>query len=160
LLRLEAVKTIARIAALLVAVGSVVPAVGAAEGPSNTCRKLPAGKRVVKLSLKPDTELGDLVAWISSVTCRQFFLPGSIDQHGKKVTIIAPQLITPEEAYRLFLGALDSVGLTVVPQGKFLRIIETSAARTHPLPFYVGNARRPLPAGEPDAGQARVDGGR
>src|SRR5262249_26512736 len=144
----------------------------------NTCRKLAAGKRVVKLALKPDTELGDLIAWISSVTCRQFLLPGSIDPHGKNVTIIAPQLTTPEQAYRLFPGARDPAGLQVVPQVKCLRVVETSTVRTHPVPVYVGNAKTPLPVGEPDtdsrhaeqehgekgeagsrAGQERVDRG-
>ena len=76
----------------------------------NTCKKFPAGKRIVKLNLKPDTELGDLIAWISSITCKQFLLPGTIPANSKKVTVVAPELITPEEAYRLFLGALESVG--------------------------------------------------
>ena len=102
----------------------------------NTCRKFPAGKRVVKLNMKPDTDLGDLLAWISSITCRQFLLPGTIPANSKKVTIIAPQLITPEEAYRLFLAALDSVGLTVEPDGKFLRIIETLRAKSTSIPVY------------------------
>ncbi|HTA19922.1 MAG TPA: type II secretion system secretin GspD [Polyangia bacterium] len=102
----------------------------------NTCKKFPAGKRVVKLNMKPETELGDLLAWISSITCRQFLLPGTIPANSKKVTIIAPQLITPEEAYRLFLAALDSVGLTVEPDGKFLRIIETLRAKSTSIPVY------------------------
>ena len=102
----------------------------------NSCRKFPAGKRVVKLNLKPDTELGDLLSWISSITCKQFLLPGTIPANSKKVTVIAPQLITPEEAYRLFLAALDSVGLTVQPSGKFLRIIETLKAKTASIPVY------------------------
>jgi len=68
----------------------------------NTCKKFPAGKRIVKLNLKPDTELGDLIAWISSITCRQFLLPGTIPANSKKVTVVAPELITPEEAYKLF----------------------------------------------------------
>ena len=76
----------------------------------NSCKKFPAGKRIVKLNLKPDTELGDLIAWISSITCKQFLLPGTIPANSKKVTVVAPELITPEEAYRLFLGALESVG--------------------------------------------------
>jgi general secretion pathway protein D len=112
-------------------------AVFAADQASSTCRKLPAGRRIVKMTLKPDTEVNDLVVWISSITCRQFLLPGTIDR-TKKVTIISPQLITPEEAYQLFLDALDSVGLTVVRAGKFLRVIETTAAKTYPLPVYVG----------------------
>src|SRR5580698_10224317 len=102
----------------------------------NSCQALPAGKRVVKLNLKPDTELGDLISWISSVTCKQFLLPGTIPSNSKKVTIVAPELITPEEAYRLFLGALDWVGLTVQPSGKVLRIIETVKAKSGPIPLY------------------------
>jgi general secretion pathway protein D len=115
-------------------------AIGAAGGAIppdfNSCKKFPAGKRVVKLNLKPDTELGDLIAWISSITCKQFLLPGTIPSNSKKVTIVAPELITPEEAYRLFLGALDSVGLTVQPSGKVLRIIETVKAKSGPIPLY------------------------
>lgn len=110
----------------------------------NTCKKFPAGKRIVKLNLKPDTELGDLIAWISSITCKQFLLPGTIPANSKKVTVVAPELITPEEAYRLFLGALDSVGLTVEPSGKFLRIIETVKAKTSSVPIYGEDSDVPL----------------
>ena len=107
----------------------------------NSCKKLPPGKRIVKLNLKPETEVIDLIGWISSITCSQFLV--SIPLHGKKVTIIAPQLITPEEAYRLFFAALESVGLTVEPSGKFLRIVESSRARFTSLPFVGANERVP-----------------
>jgi general secretion pathway protein D len=106
----------------------------AAEAPG--CRKLPAGKRVVKLTLKPETDVADLVAWISSITCKQFVLPGTIPAASRKVTITSPQLMTPEEAYELFLAALDSVGLTVRPSDKFYVIIETSKAKTSAVPTY------------------------
>jgi general secretion pathway protein D len=122
------------------AVFAAPPAGASAGGPADSavasCRKLPAGKRIVRLSLKPETELGDLLAWISSITCKQFILPGTIPV-GKKVTIISPQLITPGEAYRLFLSALDTVGLTVYPSGKFLRVIETGKAKSSPIPVYI-----------------------
>ena len=92
----------------------------------NSCKKFPAGKRIVKLNLKPDTELGDLISWISSITCKQFLLPGTIPANSKKVTIVAPELITPEEAYRLFLGGARFGGADRRSRrGKFLRIIET-----------------------------------
>jgi hypothetical protein len=107
----------------------------------DSCRRFPAGKRIVKLNLKPDTDLDDLVAWISSITCKQFILPGTISSTGKKVTIFAPQLITPEEAYRLFLDALDSVGLTVERTGRFMQIIETSKAKSSAIPFYGSDGR-------------------
>jgi type II secretory pathway component GspD/PulD (secretin) len=108
----------------------------------NSCRKLPAGKRVVKLNLKPDTELGELVAWISSITCKSFIMPSTISSQGKKVTIVSPQLITPEEAYRLFLDALDSVGLTVYREGRLLHIIETAKAKTSPIPLVITGSDR------------------
>jgi general secretion pathway protein D len=101
----------------------------------NQCRKLPAGKRIVKFNFKPDTDIADIVAWISSISCTQFLVAGSVLQQ-KKVTILSPQLITPEEAYRLFLASIESVGLTVEPMGKFLRIFETGRARFTNLPFY------------------------
>ncbi len=118
----------------------------AGEKEFNSCKKFPAGKRIVKLNLKPDTELGDLISWISSITCKQFLLPGTIPANSKKVTVIAPELITPEEAYRLFLGALDSVGLTVAPSGKFLRVIETNKAKSSSIAFY--NEDGEMPNGE------------
>jgi general secretion pathway protein D len=106
---------------------------------TNSCRKLPPGQRLVKLNLKPETELGDLIVWISSITCKQFLLPGTIPANSKRVTIVAPQLLSPEEAYRLFLNALDSVGLTVYPEGRFLRVIETSKAKSSAIPLYVSD---------------------
>jgi len=120
-------------------------AIGAVELPGekefNSCKKLPPGKRIVKLNLKPETDVIDLIGWISSITCSQFLV--SIPLQGKKVTVIAPQLITPEEAYRLFYAALESVGLTVEPSGKFLRIVESSRARFTTLPFVGASERVP-----------------
>jgi general secretion pathway protein D len=101
----------------------------------NQCKKLPAGRRILKFNFKPDSEISDLVGWISTISCTQFLIAGPTLQ-GKKVTVLSPQLITPEEAYRLFLGALESVGLTVEPMGKFLRIVETGRARFSNLPVY------------------------
>ncbi len=92
----------------------------------NQCSKLPPGKRI-KLTLKPESELNELLAWISGMTCTQFIVPSTI--RSQKVTIISPMPITAAEGYRLFLGALESVGLTVVPTGGFLKIIETTQAK-------------------------------
>jgi len=103
---------------------------------ATSCRKLPAGRRILKLSLKPDTNVADLVAWISSITCKPFVLPSNAAT-SKTVTIVSPQLLTPDEAYRLFLDALDSIGLTVYRQGTFYRVIESSKAIHSPIPFEV-----------------------
>jgi hypothetical protein len=109
----------------------------------SSCKKIPAGKRVVRLTLKPETDLTSLVAWISSITCKSFLVPGTIPPEGKKVTVIAPGIMTPAEAYQLFLSSLDSVGLTVEPSGWFSRIIETTKAKSSSIPVYRGDAEGP-----------------
>ena len=96
----------------------------------NTCKKFPSGKRIVKLNLKPDTELGDSIAWISSITCKQFLLPGTIPANSKKVTVVAPELITPEEATGCSWGRWIRPGLTVEHSGRFERIVETAKIKT------------------------------
>jgi general secretion pathway protein D len=111
-------------------------AAASASSAGDTCRPLPAGKRL-KLNLKPNTEVVDLVSWISAITCKHFIVPGSVPSQGKAVTIVSPRPITAAEAYHLFLAALDSVGLTVYPSGKVLRVIETSKVKSSPLPLYI-----------------------
>ena len=116
------------------------PAAAAAAAPplaeGDSCRKLSPGKRL-KLNLKPNTDLVDLVSWISSITCKQFILPGGITAQSRTVTIVSPQPITVAEAYKLFLDALDSVGFTVYASGKVLRVIETSKVKSVAIPLYI-----------------------
>lgn len=97
------------------------------EASFNECRKYPYYKRI-KVTLKPDSELHDLVAWISGMTCKRFIITGTI--RAPKVTIISPTPITPNEAYRAFLSALNAMGLTIQPSGRYLKIIEISKGAT------------------------------
>lgn len=111
----------------------------------NSCKKIPAGKAVLKLNLKPDTEVADLIGWISSITCTPFLTSSTVSLQGKKVTVIAPEPMTVAQAYRLFYAALDSVGLTVEPVGgAMLRVIESNRARFTRLPVYPDGV--PVPA--------------
>jgi hypothetical protein len=102
----------------------------------NTCRKIPGGKRVVKVNLKPDVELPELVAWISSITCKSFVVPGHLSAGGKKITFVTQGAMTPKEAYAAFLMALDSIGLTVEQGPGYLKVIETAKAKSSSLPVY------------------------
>jgi hypothetical protein len=124
----------------IVLAGAPISAFAAAPAPvgsgGDTCRRFSEGKRL-KLNLKPNTELVDLISWISAITCKPFVLPGTIPSQGKTVTIIAPRPITVAEAYDLFLDALDSVGLTVYPSHGVLRVIETSKVKSSPIPIYI-----------------------
>jgi len=88
----------------------------------NECRRFPRHKRV-KITLKPDSELHDLIAWISGMTCKRFIVGSNV--RSQKVTIYSPTPITALEAYRAFLSALNVMGLTVVPAGRYLKVVET-----------------------------------
>jgi len=122
----------------------------------NTCRKTPSGKRAVKVNLKPEVDLPELVAWISSITCKSFVLPGHLSAAGKKITIVTQGVMTPREAYATFLSALDSLGLTVEQGPGYLKIIETSKAKSSSVPVY-GFDGQPTERKGRRAGQAESD---
>ena len=90
----------------------------------------------VAVTFKPETELKDLVAWAMGFTCKNFMFDPSYVQHGKKVTVVAPNTMSAPEAYRVFLVALATIGLTVVPKGSVLRIVESPTARAETVPIF------------------------
>ena len=92
----------------------------------------------VTVSFKPETELKDLLTWVNSFTCRNFILDPRIVSTGKKVTIISPMKMTPAEAYSVFLASLSTMGLTLVPKGNVMRIVESSTAKSETVPIYKG----------------------
>lgn len=97
----------------------------------------------VSVSFKPEVELKDLITWAMGFTCRNFVYGTGIGSRSAKVTIIAPKRMTPQQAWRVFLVALQTMNLTVVPQGNVLTIVESAQADKEPLPIY----RRGAPAG-------------
>jgi hypothetical protein len=92
--------------------------------------KPPRGKRAVVFNLARETKLVDAVAWISPIICKSFVVRESTLAEAAPLTMVAPKRIAPKEAHRLFMGALDSVGLTVEQSGKFLRIVKATTVVT------------------------------
>ena len=117
----------------------------------NACHKLPQGKPVVPVHLKPDTDVDHLIVWLSSVTCKAFVYSGALTEHNRNVTFVVPAQVTPAEAYRLVLNALNSVGLTLQPAGGYYQIIETQRAHSRSIPLYDYDGHR-LPYRRPPAG--------
>jgi general secretion pathway protein D len=97
------------------------------------CKKYPPNKRF-KWELRGEVDLMTMLNAMAPMLCRPFIVPASVRQ--SKVTIIAPDTLTAPEAYRMFLSALESMGLTVQPEGKVLKIIESSRARESAIPLY------------------------
>src|SRR6185312_3640314 len=103
----------------------------------NGCHKVPSGKRLVRVTVPPKTDLNHLIRWLSSVTCKSFvYATEDASSSGREVTIVAPTYITPENAFRLVLNALDAVGLTIRPAGSYFQIIQSQYAHVTSVPVY------------------------
>lgn len=115
---------------------------GAAGGPLpfNTCKKTPRGARF-KFNLPKETELEDLVNWMMAITCQKFIWDRKV--RSGKVTILSPEDVTIEEAYAAFYAALETMGLTVEPSGKYFKIVETTDAKNRTLPLYGDDSNAP-----------------
>lgn len=81
-----------------------------------------------------DADLPDLVRMMSSITGRRFILPNK--SRSIKATVYAPTKVTAAEAYRAFLSILELNGMTVVPSGRYLKIVETTGIENQALPTY------------------------
>ena len=124
------------------------PAGGDAPAPGEDQQLYNCGKakKAFAVTLKPDTELKDLLTWAMGFTCKNFIYESSILQRSKKLTVIAPNSMSPQQAYRLFLVGLSTMGLTVVPKGNVLRIVEAANAKSETVPIY----RQGTPANSDD----------
>jgi general secretion pathway protein D len=90
----------------------------------------------VSVSFKPEVGLTDLITWAMGFTCKNFVYGAGIGSRSSQVTIIAPKRMSPQQAWSVFLVALQTMNLTVVPQGNVLTIVETAQASQEPLPIY------------------------
>ncbi len=81
-----------------------------------------------------DVDLPELVRVIGELTGKRFIFGGKV--HNIKATVFSPQKVTVAEAYQAFLSILDANGLTVVPHGRFYKIIDSPDAKMT-APVYV-----------------------
>ncbi|HRC56593.1 MAG TPA: hypothetical protein PKU97_11760, partial [Kofleriaceae bacterium] len=131
------------LALLLSTVGWPAPTARAQPAPAvddqmYSCNNRAKGPMTVTLK-GPETELKDLISWMMTFNCKNFVFEPRIVASGKKITIMAPVKMTPQQAYDVFLVALSTMGLTVVPKGNVMRIIESATARTETLPLRRGS---------------------
>lgn len=89
----------------------------------------------VVVTFKTEAEVKDLITWVVGFTCKSFLLDPRVVATGRKVSIVTPNKMTPTEAYHVFLGALATIGLTVVPRGNVLRVVEAPLAKKESLPL-------------------------
>ena len=88
-----------------------------------------------------DADLPELVKAISNITGRRFIYGGKLRQI--KATVYSPEKVTVGEAYSAFLSILETNGMTLIPHGRFMKIVETPGVVTQTTPV-VGTAT-PVP---------------
>ena len=88
-----------------------------------------------------EAELKDLVNWMMSISCQKFIWDPKV--RGGKVTILSPEPVTVDEAYAAFYAALQTMGLTVEPSGRYFKIVESTDAKSRTLPVYGPSGRAP-----------------
>ena len=95
--------------------------------------KAKPGGHQVKFNLQ-DADLAELVNHISGLTGRRFIYGQKVRQI--KVTVVSPTPVSLDEAYEAFLSILQANGMTVVPHGRFYKIVDTGAVVTETTPVY------------------------
>lgn len=95
-------------------------------------RAKPPGHQV-KFNLQ-DADLAELVNHISGLTGRRFIYGAKVRQI--KATVVSPEPVTLEEAYQAFLSILEANGMTVVPHGRFLKIVDSGGVVGLATPIY------------------------
>ena len=88
-----------------------------------------------------EADLTDLVRVISQITGKRFIFGGKVK--NIKASVYSPQKVTVAEAYQAFLSILETNKLTVVPHGRFLKIIDTDAISSSATPVYGANQGSP-----------------
>jgi general secretion pathway protein D len=94
--------------------------------------KAKPGAHLVKFNLQ-DADLAELVNHISGLTGKRFIYGAKVRQI--KATVVAPEPVTLDEAYQAFLSILEANGMTVVPHGRFLKIIDSAGVAMQPTPI-------------------------
>lgn len=103
-------------------------------------RRTPTSTRVT-LDFR-QAQLAEVVKFFAAAMNKNFIISDSL-QANKTITIISPEEVTLAEAYRAFVAALEMNGLTLVPYGKFTKIVEANKAIGEPGPTYGEGDRLP-----------------
>lgn len=111
-------------------------------------RPKPGGHRI-KFNLE-DADLAELVNHISGLTGKRFIYGSKVRKVS--ITVVSPMPVTLAEAYEAFLSVLQANGLTVVPQGEFLKIVDSGGVVQSVPPLY----SKAAPVPETDAYVTRL----
>src|SRR6185312_96891 len=70
-----------------------------------------------------EVDLSVFVRFISELTGKNFVLDDTVKKAGGKISVFSPTKVTPDQAYHLFVSALEVSRLAVVPRGAVHQIV-------------------------------------
>ena len=119
---------------------ATAPAPAASAAPANQAdlKAIRSNDNYVTLNFT-NIDINALIKVMSELTHRNFILDEKV---VGKITIMTPTKMSPDEAYQVFLSALEIKGFTAVEDGTVTRIISSAAARQSGIKvFQDGNFR-------------------
>ena len=90
----------------------------------------PGSSNKIQLNFR-DVEILNVIRLMSELTGKNFLVDGNV---RGKVTLIAPEPVSLDEAYQVFLSILEIQGFTVVPQGPVIKVIPSADIKDNPVP--------------------------
>ncbi len=102
---------------------------------------VPPGQELVNIDFPEPTEIKDIVKAVSMWTGKNVILGRDV---AGKVQMLSPRKVTKEEAYQMFLSALNMLNFTTVETGKVIKIMPVRSAVKGNLKTYMGASYTPL----------------
>jgi general secretion pathway protein D len=98
--------------------------------PTSASTSQAASERRILLNFR-GADITQLITLMSDLTGKTFVVDNKV---RGTVTLVAPNPVSLDEAYQVFLAVLKSQGFTAVPQGPIVKIIPAQEAKESPLP--------------------------
>ena len=114
------------------------------EDDTTAAAEAPGPDNKIQLNFR-DVEILTVINLMSELTGKNFLIDGNV---RGKVTLIAPQPVTIDEAYQVFLSILEIQGFTVVPQGPVIKVIPAADIKDNPIPTTTDDGALPPAAGD------------
>ena len=71
-----------------------------------------------------EVDIPVFVRFISELTGKNFVLDETVKKQGGKISVFSPTKVTPDQAYNMFVSALEVARLAVVPKGSVYQIVQ------------------------------------
>lgn len=99
--------------------------------------QIPHGQELVSIDFPNGVNLTDIIKTIGVWAGKNFVLGQGVAGNSK-ISIMAPEPMTKEEAYQTFLSALNISGFTTVETGKIVKILPIPTAKSTNIKTYYG----------------------